>query len=160
MTTVRERLLSKTLIDFESGCWQWTASKNQYGYGQFYIDGFMLRAHRAAYELIEGPIPDGLELDHLCKNRGCINPAHLDPVTHRENVQRASPRRRLDPTRCMAGHEFTDENTLLRPDGTRTCRICNRAYSLRYRDANRQDVNRRRRDRRREARNDVAGDAK
>lgn len=69
-------------------CWLWTSTLRR-GYGRFWIaPGRFVPAHRFAYELLVGPIPEGLELDHLCRNPACVNPAHLDPVTHRENVRR------------------------------------------------------------------------
>ena len=81
-----ERFTSK--IHFKPGCWEWTAHHHLGGYGRLRLGGRMVMAHRFAYELWVGPIPDGLGLDHLCRNRGCVNPAHLEPVTHRTNVLR------------------------------------------------------------------------
>lgn len=132
---LRERLLSKAVINFETGCWEWTASKTGDGYGQLRAEGTMRRAHRVAYELIEGPIPEGLQLDHLCRVRHCINPAHLEPVTPVENMRRAPVSVSVinaAKTRCDAGHEFTPENTYLRPKGRRGCRTCNRVAVARY----------------------------
>lgn len=70
------------------GCWLWTGPLYSNGYGEFNFDGRNRRAHRFAYDRLVGPIPDGLELDHLCRVRRCVNPAHLEPVTHEENVRR------------------------------------------------------------------------
>lgn len=110
-------------------CWSWTAATLPGGYGYCWWKGSMRRAHRIAYELTIGPIEAGLELDHLCQNPNCINPAHLDPVNHRTNVLRgrslfAEKARR---THCIRGHEFTTENTGLRA-GTRFCLACRREY--------------------------------
>lgn len=69
-------------------CWVWVAGGWKRGYGCFYHDNRMTRAHCFAYELLVGPVPDGLELDHLCRNKGCVNPTHLEPVTHDENIKR------------------------------------------------------------------------
>jgi hypothetical protein len=111
------------------GCWIWTASKDRHGYGQFSMaertgvgQTRSTRAHRAAYTLLVGPIPDGLMLDHLCDTRACVNPAHLEPVTNAENIAREYRRRR--PTHCANGHAWTPENT--RPSGVagRACRRC------------------------------------
>ena len=121
-------------VDFTDTCWEWRAVRHQKGYGQFRWNGSMRQAHRWLYERVVGPIPEGLEMDHLCKNRGCVNPDHLEPVTHAENVRRAaSPsealRRRWAAyharvTHCSKGHEFTPENTIRKP-GSRICRKCN-----------------------------------
>ena len=72
------------------GCWQWTAATNGRGYGQIWIAPKYMVAHRVAYKLFVGPVPEGLDLDHLCRNRGCVNPEHLEPVTRRENVRRGA----------------------------------------------------------------------
>lgn len=71
------------------GCWGWTGVHNARGYGHIGRNGTTVKAHRAAYELYVGPIPAGLQLDHLCRNKGCVNPAHLEPVTGAENCRRA-----------------------------------------------------------------------
>lgn len=108
------------------GCWLWTSSTRGEGYGKFSGSSVGTdSAHRISYILLVGPIPDGLELDHLCRVRNCVNPDHLEPVTNAENVRRAfaaSPRAR--PTHCKHGHEFTTENTLMEEGGGRRCRIC------------------------------------
>ncbi len=113
-------------------CWEWTASVKPNGYGQFSVvrDGKWLKsyAHRYSYELIVGPIPEGLQLDHLCRNKACVNPNHLEPVTNRENQIRGNGVGGLNfrKTHCKHGHEFTPENTYIRPAGTRECRACMR----------------------------------
>lgn len=76
--------------DDADGCWPWDSPNPSHGYGQMRVGARRIMAHRAAYELLVGPIPDGLELDHLCRNRACVNPTHLEPVTCSENLRRAA----------------------------------------------------------------------
>lgn len=97
---VIERFLEKVEVD-PSGCWLWTAKRNSKGYGIFWTGpktkeraGTWNRAHRVAYRLFVGPIPDGMLLDHLCRVPGCVNPDHLEPVTNRENLLRGIASRR------------------------------------------------------------------
>lgn len=104
------------------GCWQWTGSLARGGYGSIGFEGHTLRAHRVAYEALVGPIPEGLVLDHLCRNRGCVNPTHLEPVTLHENLLRGEPANR---THCPAGHAYTAQNTWMW-HGKRKCRECGR----------------------------------
>lgn len=114
-------------IDAEGDCWEWTAGKDPRGYGR---TGNAL-AHRLVYQALVGPIPDGLTLDHLCRNTGCVNPDHLEPVTQAENnrrdgtIRRANERKRAQ-ARCQQGHEFTPDNTYLRANGSRRCLTCHR----------------------------------
>lgn len=83
-----ERFRAKFRVGSDSGCWNWTAAKRS-GYGAYYVDGKMRLAHRHAYELLIGAIPPGMQLDHLCRNRSCVNPQHLEPVTDSENKRRS-----------------------------------------------------------------------
>jgi hypothetical protein len=110
-----------------NGCWLWTASLRKNGYGQFYFRSRMTEAHRVSYILNVGTIPDGLQLDHLCRVRQCVNPKHLEPVTAMENTRRAM---RLS---CVNGHPFTPENTYIPADGKRYCRECRRRRVREYR---------------------------
>lgn len=133
--TLRERLLSKAVINWETGCWEWTAHLDRNGYGKIKIDGMSRLAHRTAYEVIEGPIPPSLHLDHLCRVRNCINPAHLEPVTARENMLRSPVHPAAlsrQKTCCKHGHEFTPENTQITKRGRRACRACGRAAWSRW----------------------------
>lgn len=121
-------------IDFSGDCWTWTGAVNSKGYGCFGVGGKIKLAHRVSYEKYIGTIPDGMQIDHLCRNILCVRPAHLEPVTPAENI-----RRQWDAhTECGRGHEMTPENTRIhrrngRPD-TKECRTCAIARSQQHRD--------------------------
>lgn len=108
-------------------CWPWLAHVDQDGYGRWRTKTSHEPAARTSYRLLVGPIPDGLQIDHVykrgCRRRDCVNPSHLEPVTAGENVRRAEPSRR---THCPQGHEYTVENTSLSSGTGRTCVECNR----------------------------------
>ncbi|WP_155054526.1 HNH endonuclease signature motif containing protein [Streptomyces blattellae] len=124
-------------------CWEWSAARNERGYGRFSVggrQGRMVEAHRVAYELMVGEIPTGLELDHTCRNPSCVNPWHLDPVPHRVNSQRSTAgrvnaARQRAVTHCPAGHPYDDENTAYRKDGRRRCKACGRDAARRRYEA-------------------------
>jgi hypothetical protein len=126
MLTEFERFMAK--VDTSGDCWLWTASLSGSGYGQFFVGSRRWYAHRWSYDRFKGPIPDGLEIDHLCRVKVCVNPDHLEAVTHRENQRRGtSPvARNMDATHCIHGHEFTPENTIQYRNGKRACRECSR----------------------------------
>lgn len=132
--TTRARFEAK-ILPRESGCWEWSA-------GHFKATGYALfcmkcpdgkwrptTAHRISHELYIGPIPEGLVIDHLCRNHGCVNPAHLEAVTTRVNLARgmAPSAIAVRENCCARGHEYTPENTHVRPNGKRECRECTRA---------------------------------
>jgi hypothetical protein len=132
-----ERFWEKVTLAGDDACWEWTAAKSSDGYGSFNAgDCQIVSSHRWAYEQVVGPIPEGLELDHLCRNRACVNPDHLDPVTHYENIMRGgpgSPGAKARQTHCKNGHPFSGRNLIVRPDGQgRACRACNLAAVHRY----------------------------
>ena len=111
------------------GCWIWNGSKTSGGYGKYTARGKSRSAHRGVYELLVGPIPDGMQLDHLCRVRACVNPLHLEPVTQRENLLRGETlaARHAAVTECPRGHAYTEDNTYYRSDRTgRDCKACRR----------------------------------
>lgn len=122
----------------EFECWRWKGALTHNGYGRFAprLDGVLVRwmAHRAAYELTNGQIPDGLVLDHLCRNRDCCNPAHLEPVPHAVNVLRGESQsaENARKSECVDGHPFSIENTYITKRGTRHCRACQNRRSREY----------------------------
>lgn len=133
------------------GCWEWIAATVSEGYGACKFDGSMLLSHRLAYESLIGPIPDGLAIDHRCHtedvscpggkgcpHRRCVNPAHLEPVTTRENLLRGKTLNAANAakTHCPQGHPYDEGNTYLSPKGSRDCRACRREAARRYRRRN------------------------
>jgi hypothetical protein len=130
--TVIEVLSDKMLIG--DGCWEWIGWKNSKGYGQMSIKQKKKPAHRVVYELLVGPIPDGLQLDHLCRNHGCVRPDHLEPVTPRENLIRGNTKaaENVAKTHCPKGHPYDDANTVVTTKGYRKCRECNKIQCREY----------------------------
>ncbi|MFJ1995270.1 HNH endonuclease signature motif containing protein [Streptomyces asiaticus] len=121
--------------DRSSECWLWTGRLNRSGYAEMKVNGRYRMAHRVAYEELVGPIPDGLQLDHLCRIRHCLNPAHLEPVTSAENTRR-SPLRNEIKTHCKKGHPYSAGNTYVWR-GHRHCRICKSEASRRHKQRSR-----------------------
>lgn len=133
-----ERFWAK--VNKTDSCWVWTASRGGGGYGKFWINheqGLRV-AHRVSYMWLVGPIPDDLQLDHLCRNRQCVNPDHLEPVTRSENVRRGvgpevTRARHISKTHCTHGHPLFGDNLYVNPKGWRVCRECMREFKRRYR---------------------------
>lgn len=124
----------KNVQQSEGGCWVWMGNRHYAGYGRLNWGGKTSFAHRVAYIELVGDIPDGCELDHLCRAKGCCNPRHLEPVSHAENMRRspfmhrnfaATWEERRERTHCIRGHEYTPENTKRQQKG-RICVTCRR----------------------------------
>ena len=120
-----ERRLQNIEIDAETGCHVYLGDHHNTGYGRISVGGRQQMAHRVNYERERGPIPDGLVLDHLCRNRACINPDHLEAVTEQVNILRGvgPSAQHAAQTHCVNGHPFSIENTHLYR-GQRACRAC------------------------------------
>lgn len=115
-------------VEITGDCWIWQGKHNGLGYGQFFVHGRHVYAHRYAYEELIGPIPEGLELDHLCRNPSCVRPDHLEAVDHRTNIRRGNSmftgwwnKRK---THCPRGHPYDERNTYVDKRGIRSCRKC------------------------------------
>jgi hypothetical protein len=130
-----EKILARCITDV-NGCWIWQGAKDSSGYGNVWWEGKNVGTHRAMY----GEIPNGLEIDHTCRNRACCNPAHLEAVTHVENVRRG--KRGELTTHCPQGHEYTDVNTYIRSGKYehRVCRTCRRDKVRAYRERKAQEL--------------------
>lgn len=119
-------------------CWLWLGATDPRGYGMLRVDGKVRRAHRWSYEHHVGPIPEGLQIDHLCRVPACVNPAHLEPVTSRENTVvrgvTAPAAVNARKTHCPQGHPYSGDNLVTRRGGGRLCRICRRTADLRRGD--------------------------
>jgi hypothetical protein len=113
-------------------CWTWIGAKDAYGYGVVTRSGRCYKVHRLIYASHFGPIPDGLQIDHLCRVRHCVNPNHLEAVDQRTNLLRGTGPSALHAvkTHCVRGHEYNAENTIVRPNGSRWCRACGRVRYL------------------------------
>lgn len=115
-------------------CWPVRGPRTTTGYGvRIGFGGSYRTPHRLAYELTVGPVPDGLEIDHLCRNRLCCNPAHLEAVTHRVNVQRA----KATVTHCPSGHRYSPENTYWSEATGRLCKLCQSEHKRNYKQKKR-----------------------
>ena len=137
--TLEQRFFAKVRRGQAWECWMWTASNTGFGYGQMWIpaEQRLRLAHRISYEWFIGPIPEGLDIDHLCRVRSCVNPFHLEPVTRAVNLLRGVQARPPKPA-CKWGHAYTPENTLYQKRNTpsgrqRVCRTCSTEAARRKR---------------------------
>ena len=126
-------LRAKIRPNSTTGCWEWIGARDVRGYGNVRVGRRVRKAHVVVYEALRGPIAAGLECDHLCRVPWCVNPDHMDLVTHAENVSRGAARwvpgeRQRAKTHCPRGHGYSPENTYVQPStGGRACRACDRA---------------------------------
>lgn len=140
--TVERRFWAKVLRAGSDECWLWVGARTVDGYGRLWLGAeqppWSVVAHRFSWTLANGPVPEGLQLDHLCRTRACVNPTHLEPVTRGENIRRGvGPRRageyQLAKTHCLHGHPYDGRNTYRDPKGKRHCRICMNAAGFKWR---------------------------
>lgn len=127
------RFWDKVVVD--GHCWVWNGARSGNGYGSWWNGTGRGSTHRSAYAALVGPIPDDLVLDHLCRNRACVNPAHLEPVTQAVNQRRGLVNQHKDKSECPKGHAFEGTNLIVERNGRRRCRACTNARAREYKRA-------------------------
>lgn len=135
LSSLPARVLDKIAFEPESGCWLWTGGLTGRGYGGLWVDGHMRSAHRVLRETLVGPVPQGFELDHKCRIRSCVNPDHVEPVTHRVNMRRspiAITAINMRKERCKMGHKFELIRFERSGRARRVCLVCDRAKWARW----------------------------
>lgn len=134
-----DRVVARIRVNPETQCWEWQGYRMPAGHGRFRAEGRKVLVHVWVYARLVGPIPDGLELDHLCRVPFCCNPDHLEAVTHRENVLRGVGAGALNAAKveCPKGHPYSPDNTYVDSLGRRVCRACRAAWQRRYRATHR-----------------------
>ena len=128
LVPTKDRLLDAVSFEPNTGCWLWVKYRNPEGYGRIGMGRRLEHAHRVSYMVFRGPIPAGLQLDHLCRTPACINPFHLEAVTPKVNSQRGYWGTK---TACVHGHPYIGNNFTIDKHGKRLCRVCARAYQKR-----------------------------
>lgn len=135
LSDLPEKIQARIEPEPMSGCWLWTGGRESKGYGRYGKNG--RKAHRLVYELLVGPVPEGLQLDHLCRNRICVSPWHLEPVTGKVNVARGEGfdvgKVHRERTHCPHGHPYEGENLKMRKNGQRAGRECSKTANARWR---------------------------
>lgn len=116
-------------VEKTDSCWVWNGARDWAGYGKMHWKGQLQMAHRVSYELTKGSIPVGLTIDHICRNKACVNPDHLEAVTQAENIARGTLK---DNRACRRGHPMTEENTYIDTRGRRKCKQCNVFHVLNH----------------------------
>lgn len=134
--SIKERF-EKYFVKLENACWLWLGAKDKHGYGRFNVGYKTKNAYRVSYELYKGEVPVGLKLDHLCKTPSCVNPDHLEPVTHNVNYKRGESGKHLGAihrakTHCPKGHPYSGNNLIIRTTRTGTQRVCRQCERLRW----------------------------
>lgn len=132
-----KRIVEKFAVNAQSGCWEWTGAtankQDKWVYGILSVGGRLKMAHRVVWELVRGQIPKKMQLDHLCRNTRCVNPAHLEIVNAKENIRRGNAARGRKKV-CVNGHELTGANVYDGPDGRRECVLCRKNDWVAYRE--------------------------